>query len=128
MSPASTDRSHAYARLGVKEEDVRRSIQITPQLRAIAAVIRRAGQSKVTKHIENAMEDAIIKSYVTHTPPYGPGSDVARSWPWYLESSDSPDARKVLEVYYSCLKVFRPLLPIEAYCLAASVSPLRILE
>jgi hypothetical protein len=91
--------ARAYEALGVSQDDVSRSIQITPQLKAVASVIRRAGLSKA-----------------------------ARSWPWYLETSDHADARKLLDIYYSTLKSHRRFLPIEAFCVAAGVSPLRILE
>jgi hypothetical protein len=125
MNSITATRQYAYARLGVKEEDVSQTVQITPQLKAIAAVIRRAGQPRETKRLDGA---GLIETTTHHMPPYGPGSDVLKSWPWYLESSDAADARKVLSVYYSCFKIHRSVLPIEAFCLAASVSPLRILE
>jgi len=114
MKLSELHRLKAYSELGITEEAVASGIQITPQLKAIAAVIRRAGQPKVQK--------------TEHTPPYGPGSDVAKSWPWYLATSDSPDSKKVLDIYYAHLKVHRRLLPVEAFCLAANVSPLRVLE
>jgi hypothetical protein len=119
----------AYERLGVSQSDVQRGIQITPQLKAIAAVIRRAGQPKITRQIVGTtITGHEVEEKTEHQPPYGPGSDIAKSWPWYLEASDHPDARKVLNVFYSCFKIHRRVLPIEAFCVAASVSPLRILE
>lgn len=118
----------AYERLGVSQSDVERGIQITPQLKAIASVIRRAGQPPVTRRIVSGNATADIVEDTKHIPPYGPGSDVHRSWPWYLQTSSDPDARKVLDAYHSIIKSFRVSLPIEAFCFAASVSPLRILE
>jgi hypothetical protein len=46
----------------------------------------------------------------------------------YLCSSGDPDARKVAKVYLSVPASYRRLLPAEAYCQAAGVSPYRVLE
>lgn len=46
----------------------------------------------------------------------------------YLRSSADPDARKVVEVYLSVPESYRRLLPAEAFCRAAGVSPERVLE
>jgi hypothetical protein len=46
----------------------------------------------------------------------------------YLRSSEDPDARKVVEAYLSVPESYRKLLPAEAFCLAAGVSPYRVLE
>jgi hypothetical protein len=119
----------ACAQLGVTPDAVANEVQITPHLKAIAAVIRRAGQPRITTKIETEKGDyKAIKTETEHVPPYGPGSDVARSWPWYLQTSDHPEAKKVLSVYFSTFKIHRRVLSIEAYCVAAHVPPLRILE
>jgi hypothetical protein len=121
--------AEAYEKLGVRVEDVRKQPQITPQLKAIAAVIRRAGQQRVTHKLVSQHGDAVdIKRVTEHVPPYGPGSDIARSWPWYLDSSADPEARKVLDVYYAMPRTLARILPVEAFCLSVAVSPLRILE
>jgi hypothetical protein len=124
LKPSAT-RMFALERLGVTEEAIQKEVQITPQLIAISAVIRRAGQSKETKRLVGG---GLIESTERHVPPYGPGSDVAKSWPWYLETSDHPDAKKVLAVFYTTPKTLRRACPIEAFCISARVSPLRILE
>lgn len=129
MTRAEENRLRAYAQLGVTQDAVAREVQITPHLNAIAAVIRRAGQPKVTTRVVLPADgDVGITEKTEHVPPYGPGSDVARSWPWYLETSDHPDAKKLLSVYFSTFKIHRRVLPVEAFCVAANVSPLRILE
>jgi hypothetical protein len=46
----------------------------------------------------------------------------------FLHASDTEDARKIVEKYYSVPRTYRNSLPIEAFCLAAGVSPLRVLE
>jgi hypothetical protein len=46
----------------------------------------------------------------------------------YLRSSEDPDARKVVDVYLSVPESYRRLLPAEAFCHAAGVSPWRVLE
>lgn len=121
-------RLSAYRALGLRVEDVRAAPQITPQLRAISAVLRREDQPRVTTRVFGDGDDLPVTETTTHTPPRGPGADVARSWPWYLETCEDPSARKVLESYYSTLKSYRSVLPIEAFCVAAGVSPFRILE
>jgi hypothetical protein len=45
-----------------------------------------------------------------------------------LQWSEDPEARKVLKKYLSVPESYRRLLPAEAYCRAADVSPWRILE
>jgi len=45
-----------------------------------------------------------------------------------LQSSDDPDARNVYSVYLSVPESYRKLIPVEAFCFAAGVSPWRILE
>jgi len=45
-----------------------------------------------------------------------------------LEASDHPDARKVLEKYYSVPVTYRSMLNIESYSIAADVPTLRLLE
>lgn len=46
----------------------------------------------------------------------------------FLQSSEDPNARRVSEVYLSVPESYRRLLPAEAYCQAAGVSPWRVLE
>lgn len=100
-------RADAYARLRIDGAAVLRLPQITPELRSIAKVIRR---------------DA----------PYGAGSDLARSWPLYLQSSESPHAYKLTEAYLDAVdaigKRAADAMPIEAYCLTADVPTMTILE
>ena len=125
-----------YKRLGVSESDTLAQPQITPQLRMIAKTIRRAGQPRVEKRTRkvNTGVDSTdqIESRVTvddvHAAPYGPGADLLHSWPQYLHASDSPDARKILLAYYSIGATWRRHLPIEAFCLAAGVPPIRALS
>ena len=45
-----------------------------------------------------------------------------------LEWSDDPETHKVLQKYHSVPATYRRLLPLEAYCLAANVSPWKVLE
>jgi hypothetical protein len=128
MTPIRRD--EAYRRLGVTERDTRRAPQITPQLRAISKTIRRSDQPNVTERIQRPGGHAapVIVERTVHAAPYGPGADIAAAWPHYLHAAESKDASAVLDAYYSIPKTFASLLPIEAFCLAASVSPLRILE
>ncbi len=45
-----------------------------------------------------------------------------------LEGSSDPEARRVLDVYRSVPASYRRLLPAEAFCLAAGVSPWQVLD
>lgn len=118
------DRLSAYRLLGIDERSLVTLPQITPQLKQIAAVLKGAGQPRVVKRIENVL----IETETTRIPPYGPGTDLTRSWPWYLQSSDATDATKILVCYLSLPKTLRRACPIEAFCLAAGVAPIRALE
>lgn len=122
-------RAQAYLRLGVNPETVKSGVHITPQLKQISLTIRRAGQPKVTHRIESEKGDykTIIRD-TEHKPPHGPGSDLTKSWPWYLQASESHEAAELLRCYHAIPKTFATMLPIEAFCLAASVAPTRILE
>jgi hypothetical protein len=47
---------------------------------------------------------------------------------YYLRCSDADDAMKLMAAYYSLPSHQSRILPIEAFCVAAGVSPLRILD
>lgn len=47
---------------------------------------------------------------------------------FYLKCSESPEARQIVELYYSLPKCKRNLVPIEAYCFAAGIHPLILLK
>jgi hypothetical protein len=123
-----SQRDLAYARLGVTEEDTLAQPQITPQLRMIARTIQRAGQPKVTRRILSQRGTTTLAEDTQHAVPYSPGADLITSWPSYLHASDDPEAKKVISVYYSVPGWVRSALPVEAFCLASTVSTSRILE
>jgi len=102
QSQTGYKRQLAYAHLGINAKDVKCMPFLHADLRRIARVIRG----------------------VTHNDP---SSLLVRPLDC-LEFSDDPDARKVLSVYRSVPTSYRKLLPIEAYCLAAKVSPGQVLE
>ena len=114
---SAVSRTAALAKLGITPEQLAASPQITPQLRMIQRTIRRDGQHRVTESTE-------------HSAPYGPGGDILKSWPHYLASCDSPDAKKVMDKFraVSYWTHTRYQLPIEAYCVAANVSPSAVFE
>lgn len=126
LPPNPSTRDYAYHRLGVRESDVMRLPQITPQLRMIEKTIRRAGQPG-RKRVPQILTDIVKESEATPAP-YGPGADLTSSWTHYLQASESPDARAILDVYLSLPRSLAVRLPVEAYCYATGVSPLRILE
>jgi len=119
LPETATLRNRAYFELHVTPEQVAMAPQITPQLRAITRTLKRAGQHKIVRKDE-AVE-------IQHAAPYGPGLDIAVSWPHYLSSSDHADAKKVLLTYHGLHIYLRKVIPIEAFCVAAGVSPLTIL-
>jgi hypothetical protein len=94
-------RELAYARLGINPHDVECIPFFATQLRRIARTVRGADK---------------------HSPPTAPvrGLD-------FLQWSEDPEARKVLEVYHSVPESYRRLLRPEDFCHAADVSPWRIL-
>jgi hypothetical protein len=98
-------KDESLARLGITREMVVMVPQITAQLRMIAKTIR--GNKSL---------------------PYGPGSDLLTSWPTYLEASADDACRRLCQTYYGLPKVHRAGLPIEAFCVAAAVPPLHVLE
>jgi hypothetical protein len=131
----STLRDRALLELSLTREQLSLAPQITPQLRAISRTLKRAGQSKTIRKQKavdishDSTNQITIKVQVEdqHASPYGPGLDIATSWPHYLASSDHADAKKVLQAYFGLQASLRRTLPIEAFCVAASVSPLTIL-
>src|SRR5271154_6959518 len=91
----------SYAIIGVAKQDVDRQPPLTILLDRVKQGIKRmTGEKKV------------------HSPYY------------YLQCSDAPEAKQLLDVYYDgrLTKGQRDVLPLEAFCLAAKVSPLKILE
>src|SRR5208282_841967 len=100
----------AYAALGVTREDVGRQPVITPQLRKLASALAEMGQTM--PQTSASPEQAMLA-----------GSPV-----YYLQASDSPEARQVLDAYYSVCRAHRKALPLEAFCLAAGVPTTRIFE
>jgi hypothetical protein len=138
LKKADLARARAYSVLGITIEEVAVAPQITSQLREIARTIRRAGQPKRIRQARKSIsrDNGTLKTSESDTtvilnddipPPYGPGADLPRSWPHYLSSDDHADARKVLLAYHSIPHYCRDVLPIEAFCVAAKVSPLSIL-
>lgn len=95
-------RQLAYAHLGINPKDVKCMPFLHANLRRIARTVR-----------------GVIHD-VSSSSPVRPLD--------CLEFSDDPDARKVLSVYRSVPVSYQKLLPVEAYCLAAGVSPDRVLE
>jgi hypothetical protein len=92
-------RARAYKELGIDPATVLKVQQITPNLRIHFASVSRSGPA-------NLPADPI----------------------YYLNASDSPFARALLDRYYSLAKPLRRALPLEAFCVAAHVPPVRIEE
>lgn len=91
----------ALATINVDEIHLMTSPRITPEIGRITAAIRAAGTGDL-----NLPAD-----------PY-----------YYLAASDSPEARALMSIRDSARAHVRRMLPIEAFCISAKVSPLRILE
>lgn len=95
---------YALAKLGIQTADVWSKPRITP-------------------HID---ELRLILQNISYTS--GENLNLPESIFDVLETSDDPDARKVLEKYYSIPITLRNGLQIEAFCVAAGVPTLRVLE
>lgn len=103
-SAGQTDykRELAYQRLGIDPKDVQCIPFFATDLRRIARAVRGADK--------NATPTAPVRALD------------------FLEYSEDPEARKVLEVYRSVPESYRRLLRPEDFCHAAGVSPRRVLE
>jgi len=95
-------RSLAYELLGINPKDIERVPYFGAQLRRIARTVRGADK-------------------------YGSARDPIRALD-FLEVSDDPEARKVLKPYLSVPQSYRGLLPPEAFCHVAGVSPWVVLD
>jgi hypothetical protein len=96
-------RSLAYQRLGISPKDVQPVPFFRNQLKRIARLMARDRDD--------------LESSGARTGPLD-----------YLRSSEDPEARKVLDVYSSVPQSYRRLLPPEAFCQVAGVSPRRVME
>ena len=96
-------RQLAFERLGVNPKDVQRIPFFAIQLRRIARRVNHGtGRSDPPFSAVRALD--------------------------HLRSSEDPEARKVADAYFSVPESYRRLLPPEAFCHAAGVSPWRVLE
>jgi hypothetical protein len=100
LGQTSYKRALAYQHLGIRPQDVERVPFLWPNLRGIAHRLNR-GRTK----------DAPLVCPLD-----------------LLQWSEDPEACKVLQKYRSVPQSYRRLLPAEAYCRAAGVSPLHVLE
>src|SRR5260370_41538764 len=100
-SAGQTDykRELAYQRLGINPKDVQCIPFFATDLRRIARIVRGVDKD---------------------SPPTAPVRALD-----FLECSEDPEARKVLEVYRSVPESYRRLLRPEDFCHAAGVSPWR---
>lgn len=96
-------RSLAYKRLGIDPRDVRSAAFLRTDMRRIARLLNRSRDKQEPRY-----------------PPVRPLE--------LLHFSDDPECCKVLGAYLSVPESYRRLLPAEAFCHAAGVSPWRILE
>jgi len=95
-------RELAYRCLEINPEDVQCVPFLANQLRRIARTVRGAGTDDPTAAPVRPLE--------------------------YLRNSEDPEARKVVEVYYSVPESYRRLLRPDDFCHAAGVSPWKVLE
>ena len=95
-------RELAYRCLGMDPKDVQCIPFFATQLRRIARSVRGADKDSLPTAPVRALD--------------------------FLRWSEDPEARKVSDIYFSVPRSYRRLLPAEAFCHAAGVSPWRILE
>lgn len=86
------------AKLGVTEESLAACVRISPEL------------GRITRAIKSA------------------NSNLPRDPFYYLAASDAPEARAILAARERISRGNRKLVPIEAFCIAAAVPPMRVLE
>jgi len=91
-------RARAYEQLDLKPERTREVPRITDEVRKILTGIRNANPTAPSDYI------------------------------YYLRATDAKEARVFLDVYDSIPRIYARTLPIEAFCVAANISPLRIIE
>ena len=120
-------RHEAYKLMGITPDQVMLAPHITPQLREIAKIIKREGQPRVTRRITDGDGNVTVEE-TQHQQLYGPGQDLVTSWPYYLKASAEDEARLVLGKWYLLPSNLRRVVSIEACCVAAQVSPVRIVE
>lgn len=93
----------AYRHLGINPKDVQHLPFLASQLRRISCRINHAANKGDPSSLSVRPLD-------------------------YLRSSEDPEAHKVVSAYLSVPESYRRLLPPEAFCHAAGVSPCRVLE
>src|ERR1700677_964500 len=120
-------RNEASEIMGIPPESVMLAPHITPQLREIAKIIKREGEPRVTRRITDEHGTVTVEE-TSHQQLYGPGQDLVTSWPYYLKSSAAEEARLVLGKWYLLPAPLRRVVSIESCCVAANISPIRIVE
>jgi len=123
---ASICRDRALRILNVTPAQLKSAPQITPQLRAIAHVIRGAGIPRATRRQQQ--QPSAVWTEPAPRAPYGPGGDLQRTWPIYLSHVDDERCQAVVAAYHRLPAYLLPHVPIEAFCLAANVPPIYVLE
>jgi len=102
------------------------------QLTKYAAYLRLSESSSFDICQKTILEQPQISAQLkelTEIIPRRDGKPLLSTDPYYyLQVSETKEAKDVLTQYYSIPGGSRKKVPIEAYCLAAGVSPLRILE
>ena len=106
----------AYAALSTPDRPVTPALvrlepQVTRQLIALGTALMREVQ----------VRDKTIL-------PLGIGADVERSWPHMLKLSDLPEAQTISNLYLSLPLEQARAVPMEAFCYASRISPMRVLE
>ncbi len=95
-------RKLAYKRLGIAPSDLECAPFFAEQLKRIARCVNRGAHEEPSASRIRPLD--------------------------YLRLSEDPEARRVVDVYLAVPESYRRLLPPEAFCQAAGVSPLRVLE
>lgn len=104
---------------------VRRLPRIKPQLDDLDEVLQHELTVAVNK-LDNGTKKFVWDQAVVK--PYGRGEKLAACWHRLLAASDSPDALRLADLYYSQNVLYADSVPIEAYCYAADINPLRVVE
>jgi hypothetical protein len=119
----------AYAALSTPDRPitpalVRAEPSITRQLESLSTALMR--EVKVPREILDAHGKRI--TVLDTILPFGIGPDLRLSWPHLLKLSDLPDARAISQLYERLEPAQARSLPVEAFCIAAGLSPMRVIE
>jgi len=119
----------AYKSLSTPERPVTAALirsepRITAQLEALSTALIKQVNVPREVMVEGGQKTIVMDTIL----PYNIAPNLLQSWPHLLKLSDMPDAQRIANLYESLDLATARILPVEAFCYALSISPMRILE